>query len=153
SFQLFRTRARNAKPDLDMGDTAAKGNLREVLRLTEGIPLSIELAASRMDEFTLSEIASELEKKRVEFLRRDSPAPDRRHASLAACIEWTLNQLPPIVQELFPRLSVFAGGFFADDAETICEIGNATVHLNVLMKYSLLIREDLLGRSRYRMLQ
>jgi predicted ATPase/predicted phosphodiesterase len=151
SFHLFRERARAAKPGWEVHDDVAT-DVKEILRLTEGIPLSIELVGARMGEFTLSEIASEL-RDRIGFLRRDGPAANQRQASMEACIDWTLNLLPPIALCLLHRLSVFAGGFFADDAETICEISNAADQLRVLMKYSLLSRDELLGRSRYRMLE
>jgi len=55
--------------------------------------------------------------------------------------------LPVETQELFSRLSVFAGGFFAENVAEVCETTDAVRELGILTKYSLLIREESLGRK------
>jgi len=153
SFQLFLERSRKArrKHNWTVSDDDASA-VSAILGLTEGIPLAIELVAARMDQYTPAEIASRL-KTRIDPLKREGPPNNERHRSIEACIEWTLNLLPTPAQELFPKLSVFAGGFFGDDADKICETIGTAGQLGWLMKYSLLSRTDLLRRSRYAMLE
>ena len=154
SFQLFSARAHGANVEAAAGDHAgADPKLVEVLQMTAGIPLAIELVAARSRESPLFEIASALDKKRVEVWGREGAEADQAHASLVACFEWTMALLPAAARELLPRLSVFAGEFFADAAEAVCEVANVSDHLRLLVQYSLLTQEELLRQNRYRMLE
>ena len=50
----------------------------------------------------------------------EGPGPVARHRSLAAAVDWSFRLLPEPEQELFARLSVFAGGCDARAAHRVC---------------------------------
>jgi hypothetical protein len=112
SFELFRERAQAAQPNWNVTDSTAP-IVGQILEMTDGIPLVIAMIASRINEGTVAEIANGL-KERPELQHRERAGANERQASIAA-FEWSLNLLPAAAQELFPKLAVFAGGFFADD--------------------------------------
>lgn len=152
SFQLFCDRARLKKPswDLTLGEAPL---VAEILDLTDGIPLSIELIAAWLDRIVLTELRDGLKKKRLEYLKRSGPSvEERRHASMRACIDWSFDLLPREEKNLFPKLSVFSGGFFAGDAAQVCQVKNAAPLLDSLRQHSLLMWDESLGETRYRML-
>ena len=123
SFRLFRDRARLKVSNWELHPNQVS-LLTEILELADGIPLSIELAAARVGSRPLSSMRDGLEKSRLEFLRHTGPAPDeKRHASIQACIDWSLKLLSQKERRLFTKLSVFAGGFFCDDVSKICSVG------------------------------
>ncbi len=152
SFQLFRERARAKRPGWDAGPVEAP-LVGEILGLTDGIPLSIELAAARVDRISLPTLRDGLQRNRSEFLKRTGPTiEEQRHASMWACIDWSFKLLSTEEQALFPRLAVFAGGCFAEDVEAICDVQDTPALLDSLFGQSLLAWEESLNRTRYRML-
>lgn len=152
SFKLFRDRARLKRSDWNAGPAEAP-LVAEILELTDGIPLSIELAAARIDSQPLVSIRHGLRSNRMDFLKGAGPTvEEKRHAGIEACIDWSFNLLSPEEQALFPRLSVFVGGFFSEDASHVCEVEDVSPLLDSLRGQSLLVWEELLGRTRYRML-
>ena len=152
SFQLFRERARLKKPDWDVREGEAP-LIAQILELTDGIPLSIELAAAWVDRVALQALRDGLERNRSEYLRRSGPSvEEKRHAGITACIDWSFNLLSAKEQALFAGLSVFAGGFFAEDVAQVCQAKNASSRLDALRGNSLLLWEESLGETRYRML-
>jgi predicted ATPase/class 3 adenylate cyclase len=152
SFKLFCERARRKNTDWDVSPANA-AIAAEILELTDGIPLSIELAASWTDRIVLAELRDGLKKKRSEFLKKSGPGTEeKRHASIEACIGWSFNLLSKPEKDFFPKLSVFVGGFFAEDAVQVCETKNASTLLDTLQGHSLLTWEESLARTRYRML-
>src|ERR1019366_4210147 len=128
-FEFFRERARAARHAWDVGEGNAD-QVAQVLALTEGIPFKIEIVASHMDVYTLDEIIKGF-KEHSDLQRLQGVGINERHASIGACIDWSLNFLPLAARELFPKLSVFAGGFFADDVQEVCGTKEAAEHLGV----------------------
>jgi len=134
SYQLFtgvaRQRDASWQPDDD-------GAMREVLEATDGLPYLIELVAPVAPKRTLRQIANEL-KTRLGEVR--SQAPDdllkEQHASVRACLAWSLGRLPGEASEALPRLAIFAGGFDAEAAEAVA--ATPLADLDVLVDASLL---------------
>lgn len=152
SFNLLHERARFVKLGWKITDADAPV-VAEILELTDGIPLAIELTAAWVNRRSLAEIRTGLRSSRADWLRWSGPdLKGHRHASLGACIEWSFNLLGPEEQVLLPRLSVFAGGFFPEDATDVCGVENARALLDSLDERSLLVRAESLGRTRYQML-
>jgi predicted ATPase len=89
----------------------------------EGLPLAIELAAARLSVLSLSEIRSRLHKRLEPLAGRDGLAPVR-HQTLRATIDWSHDLLSHGERIVFRRLSVFAGGWTLEAAETVCTGGN-----------------------------
>ena len=152
AFKLFRERARAKKTNWEAGDPDI-ANVARILEATEGLPLAIELAAARVGDFALGDIARGLAERRMTFLQRAGPAvEERRHASMNACLDWSFNLLSEPEKALFLKVSVFSGGFFAEDVEQICGSEDAGGLLDSLRAHSLLSWTEVLGRTRYRML-
>jgi len=96
------------------------GVLQEVVRQLDGIPLAIELAASRLGTLSPTQLAQRLD-RRFRLLgdrRSDRPA---RHATLLAAFDWSWELLTPEEQRALAVLSVFDGGFGLEAAEEILE--------------------------------
>jgi predicted ATPase len=119
--QLFVDRAQTVRPDFQVTRQNAPAVAALCARL-EGIPLAIELAASRAQVLTPKEMLSQLE-HRFDFLvsrRRDAAA---RHRTLRAAIDWSFRLLSPELGRFFARLSVFRGGWTVEAAEAVCAEG------------------------------
>ncbi len=84
----------------------------------DGLPLALELAAAWSDLLTPAEILQRLE-FRFDLLVSHYRAVPLRHRSLYAMIDWSHAQLPPALQQLFARLSVFRGGWNVEAAQAI----------------------------------
>ncbi len=89
----------------------------------------------------------------MEYLKRTGPTvEEKRHAGIQACIDCSFSLLSPEEQTLFPKLSTFAGGFFSEDVAQVCQVENLAPLLDSLKGQSLLVWEESLGSTRYRML-
>lgn len=93
--------------------------IAEICRRLDGMPLAIELAAAQLRTFTVDELASLLDER----FRLLSGGPRRalaRHQTLRALIDWSYDLLTGDQQLLLDTLSVFAGGFTLDAAQSVC---------------------------------
>jgi predicted ATPase/DNA-binding SARP family transcriptional activator len=118
SVQLFAERARNASPAFRLDSATAVPVARICLRL-DGIPLALELAASRIAHLAPAELAARLDDTLATLAGRIHGVPDRQ-ATLAATLDWSHDLLADDERAVFRRLSVFAGGFGLDAAEQVC---------------------------------
>ena len=109
--ELFRQRARAARPDADLPADA----VRELCGRLDGLPLAAELAAARVRVMSVAEIARRLD-DRFAVLRGGARDAPQRHRTLHAVIDWSWNLLDPAGQAAMRALSVFPGGFTADAA-------------------------------------
>ncbi|BCM88215.1 putative HTH-type transcriptional regulator [Abditibacteriota bacterium] len=117
SVQLFTDRAHGARSDWRLLPREAS-TLISLLHRLEGVPLAIELIASRAGVLSLEHMLIRLSQGLQWVSSRDQHRPVR-HRSLHAVLEWSLQLLPVHQQEIFARLSVFHGGWTLDDAATI----------------------------------
>lgn len=148
AFALFRERARARDHNWDARSPADIVAATDILRLVDGIPLAIELAAAWVDSRTLAEIRTGL----GNLLERRGPGTTSCHQSMRACLDYSFDLLPNDARDALPMLAVFAGGFFAEDVEAVCGMTAAGEVLLTLHERNLLTREERLGRSRYAML-
>ncbi len=121
--------------------------ISQIVRLLEGMPLGIELAASWIRVMSSDTIASEIEKN-LGFLaakRRDVP---KRHQSLRAAFNQSWRLLGGEARDAFRRASVFRGGFTAEAVEAVA--GASLPVLSSLVTRSLLRRTS---DDRYEMLE
>jgi predicted ATPase/class 3 adenylate cyclase len=153
AFKLFRERATHAKSDWELtGDNVL--TVAEILELTEGIPLAIELAAARLSSLQLLEIRQGLGKGgRLDFLRRHPSGGDPRHDSMEACLDWSFGLLKKEERALFAALSIFSGGFFIGDVQEVCQFPTASRLIESLREASLVDSAESRGLVRCRMLQ
>ena len=85
----------------------------------DGIPLAIELAAAKVKVLSVEQISERLEES-FKLLKSESRTADPRHRTLRATIDWSFVLLSEEEKALFPRLSVFAGGWSLEAAEKVC---------------------------------
>ncbi len=126
--------------------------MAELVRRLEGIPLALELAASRAQVLTPAQMLAQIE-RRFDLLtsrRRDLPA---RHRSLRAVLDLSYQMLPPDVARFFAGLSVFRGGWTSEAAEAICQEPRALDFLALLRENSLIFAEESAAGMRFRMLE
>jgi predicted ATPase len=154
---LFGARAASTRPGFRVTE-ANVGLVRSICHRLDGMPLAIELAASRVATLALRDIADRLDHQFRLLDARDTASP-RRHSGLDTAVQWSYDLLSESEQLLFERLSVFAGGFTLDDAEAVA--GDARLpprgvaaHLSALVSRSLVQLEEISPeRGRYRMLE
>jgi predicted ATPase len=93
--------------------------IAELCARLDSLPLAVELAAARANALTPSQILERIA-GRLHLLKGGRDA-DPRQRTLRATIEWSYELLTPDEQELFARLSVFAGGCTLEAAEEVCD--------------------------------
>ena len=118
SIRLFAERALTAKPDFALSEDNASFVAQICSRL-DGIPLAIELAASRVRMLTPEQIAARLD-DRFRLLTGGSRTALARHQTLRATIDWSYSLLSEEEKVLFRRLAVFVGGWTLEAAEAVC---------------------------------
>jgi predicted ATPase/class 3 adenylate cyclase len=141
---FFVTRARAVDPSFT--ETPAVTEL--CVRLDQ-LPLALELAAARTALFSPKQLLERLS-ERLDLLKGDRDT-DPRQRTLRATIEWSYDLLTVGEQELFGRLSVFAGGCSYEAAEQVA--GAEPDPLQSLLDKSLLRRRETEHGPRYWMLE
>jgi len=151
---LFVERARTVAPQFSVARLDQADAVLEICRRLDGIPLAIELAASRMSSMTASEVHDRLD-QRFRLLigsRRNL----ERHQTLRHAVAWSYDHLDQAERALLERCAVFAGGF---DLESACAVSGSDDDYAVLNLLDALVRKSLLvadrssGRTRFSMLE
>ena len=152
---LFRARARaigqrGFEPDDPDTPQAARAGIdreiRAIVAALDGLPLAIELAASRTRLLSLPDLQRQLQ-HRFRLLQDRATDRPERHRTLRAALQWSWELLTPAHRQHLSRLSVFLTPFDLERAEAVLG-GTALSDLEELLDRSLLQREG----SRYRML-
>jgi tetratricopeptide (TPR) repeat protein len=94
--------------------------VREAVRLLDGLPLAIELAAARIRVLSPAQLVERL-KYRFSLLA-GARGTAARQATLRAAIDWSWNLLTPWEQSALAQCSVFEGGFTLEAAEAVLEL-------------------------------
>ncbi len=166
---LFVDRARQVKYNFTLTETNAP-IVAEICTRLDGLPLAIELAAARINQFSLRKLADQLHHRLMVLV--DGPSNlTTRQRTMRDAIHWSYGLLSPTEQGLFARLGVFLGGCNLSSAEKVCSEdegrGQATGNgisqlaitsiqpsLTALVNKSLLhLREGKNGEIRYTMLE
>ena len=100
------------------GATADRAALLEVVRLLDGLPLALELAAVRLSVLTPAQLRDRL-RDSPDLLKDTRPGRLERHRSLRATVEWTLELLDEAPRALFTRLGAFAGPVELEEVEAV----------------------------------
>jgi non-specific serine/threonine protein kinase len=154
AVELFAERAAAAVPGFQV-TTANRADVIRLCQRLDGIPLAIELAAVRLRALPLPELTRRLD-NRFQILTSGRRGAVPRHQTLRTAIEWSHQLCTPAEQDLWARLSVFAGTFdLAAVSEVCADPGTpreqAIAALVGLVDKSVVIREAG-DASRYRML-
>ena len=140
AVRLFVERARAVDAAFELDDENVHAVVHVCERL-DGLPLAIELAAARSKLLPPAALGRRLDRS-LDFLTggpRDAPA---RHQTLRSTLEWSYELLSDQERTLFRRLTVFAGGWSLDAAESVCGNGG----LDVVEVLSSLVDESLVRR-------
>jgi predicted ATPase/DNA-binding XRE family transcriptional regulator len=156
SIRLFVERAMAVKSNFALTDQNATA-IAQICQHLDGIPLAIELAAARMRIMTAEEIAAHLD-DRFDLLSHGTRVPIPHHQTLRAAIDWSYSLLSEDERVLFRRLSVFAGGWTLEVAESICvgvglDQNDIFAALSHLVDKSLVNVETKDSTSRFQMLE
>jgi len=151
---LFLERAHRVVSDVELDQPGQAEAVVEICRRLDGIPLAIELAASRMASMTASEVRDRLDDRfRLLVGSRRSLS---RHQTLRHAVAWSYDLLSDDEKLLLDRCSVFAGGF---DLQSACAVADSDDeyavldHLDALVRKSLLTADRSSGHTRYSMLE
>ncbi len=139
AVQLFVQRARAVRSDFSLNPHNAS-TIAHICARLDGLPLALELAASRLRLFTIENLLERLSAPLDALVGGPRDASERQR-SLRATLEWSLTLLEASEQQLFARLGVFTGGFDLEAAEAIGG-PNVLAPLEVLVEQSLVRSEN-----------
>jgi predicted ATPase/class 3 adenylate cyclase len=156
AVNLFVERARSVAQRFSLAEADEAEAVVEICRRLDGIPLAIELAASRMASMTATEVRDRLDQRfRLLVGSRRGLA---RHQTLRHAVAWSYDLLGDAEKALLERCSVFAGGF---DLQSACALAGSDDSddyaildlLDALVRKSLLVADRSSGRTRFSMLE
>lgn len=156
AVELFLQRARLVRPDcISTDDDVALA--ADICRRLDGVPLAIELAATRMRSLSLIDIRDGLS-DRLQLLTSGLRTSVPRQQTLRASEDWSHALLDEPERVVFRRLAVFSGGFDLDAAlATVrgADVPNSRTanYLAQLVEKSLVIADNTRHTTRYRMLE
>ena len=152
---LFVQRAAAVRPAFRLTAHNAATVAQVTIEL-DGLPLAIELAASRVKLLAPDAILARLE-SRLSILTGGARDLPERQRTLRGTIEWSHDLLHSEEQRLFARLAAFSGGWTLEAAETVCAPGltlSALDGLDSLIDQSLVRRvDDVADGARFAMLE
>ena len=143
AVRLFTDRALAVSPRFQV----TKENARAVAAITarlDGLPLAIELAATRTKVLTPEQMLPRLE-ERLSILTSGPRTLPERQRTLRDAIAWSHDLLDAAERGLFARLSVFTGGWTLESAEAICDPEG--LGLDLLERLTSLVDQSLVRRS------
>jgi len=160
AVDLFVQRARLHRPDFQLA-TDNMDAVIEICRRLDGLPLAIELVATRIKLLSPPDLLTRLG-QRLPLLTGGPRNLPVRQQTMQDTIAWSYDLLNADHQQLFRYLSVFAGGWTLDAAEGVCGEDSShgrTSAVNVLDGLSALVDQSLVQQiehhdaSRFMMLE
>lgn len=157
AVRLFTARAAAASPGFDVdGDNAA--SVAAICRRLDGIPLALELAATRVRALGAKTLLSRLDDRFALLTSGHRDAPERQR-TLQAVIDWSWRLLPTAERTVLRRLAIHRDGCTLDSAEAVCS-GDGVRPTEVLDLLARLVDRSLVvatetpaGGRRYRLLE
>ena len=154
SVRLFTERAAAVRPGFDV-DAQTLGDIVQVVRRLDGMPLALELAAARLRTLSLPELATGLS-DRFRLLTTGNRTALPRHRTLRAVIAWSWDLLGAHERTVAERVSVLPGGVTPASATAVCA-GTSVPAAEIPELLAALVDRSLLQLSpdagRYRMLE
>jgi predicted ATPase/Tfp pilus assembly protein PilF len=144
SVQLFVWFIQQRDPSFELTEENAN-HIAEICRRLDGVPLALELVSPKVKLLGLPTLLARLERALPVLTGgpRDLPA---RQQTMEGAIRWSYDLLKPAEQALFRRLSVFAGGWTLDAAESVVIIEAEPVD-DVLRGMEALVDQSLLRQT------
>jgi predicted ATPase/class 3 adenylate cyclase len=154
--RLFIERAQAFTPGFSIIHSDDAAAVTEICRRLDGIPLAVELAASRMASMTASDVRDRLD-HRFQLLVGSRRGLER-HQTLRQAVAWSYDLLDKSEKALLDRCSVFFGGFDLQSACAIAGLDDSDEYavldlLDALVRKSLLTVDRSARRARYSMLE
>jgi predicted ATPase/DNA-binding SARP family transcriptional activator len=118
AINLFVERATAVSATFALTDQNATA-VAHLCRFLDGLPLAIELAASRVRHLAVTEIVDRLNHS-IQLLTSGRRAALPRQQTMHAAIDWSYSLVSEQEAILFRRLSVFSGGFTLAAVEAVC---------------------------------
>ncbi|TDB88984.1 BTAD domain-containing putative transcriptional regulator [Actinomadura sp. 7K534] len=157
AVRLFATRAAASSRRFRL-DEATAGPVGELCRRLDGIPLALELAATKVRTLGVAGIVDRLD-DRFRLLSSGHRGAPARQRTLTAMIDWSWDLLTEPERAVLRRLSVHADGCAAESAEAVCAgpdvpAGEVLDVLARLVDRSLVVMTERPGEGpRYRLLE
>jgi len=155
AVSLFVDRATAVDPLFSLADDDVP-IVAEICARLDGLPLAIELAASRVRLLPPRLLLERLEPALPMLVGGPRDAPGRQR-TLEAAIGWSHDLVDEAPRALFRRLSVFAGGWTLDTvmdvADPVGDLGDVLGVLESLVQHSLVHRVPGDTQGRLRMLE
>jgi len=139
AVRLFTERALAVQPRFRLTSENAQA-VAEITARLDGLPLAIELAATRVKVLTPQQMLPRLERS-LSLLASDGRTLPERQRTLRGAIAWSYDLLNKPEQGLFRQLSVFSGGWTLEAAGAIAE--PERLDLEVLEGLSALVDKSL----------
>ena len=143
AVRLFTERALAVRPEFRLTEENAPA-VAEIIARLDGLPLAIELAATRTKVLTPQAMLPRLQ-QRLSILTAGARTLPERQRTLRDAIAWSYDLLDAAERRLFARLSVFAGGWTLESAEVVCD--PADLGLDVLDGLTSLVDKSLARRT------
>ena len=145
---LFVDRVSAREPAFRLDATNAR-DVIEICRRLDGLPLAIELAASRVPSLGVRALREKLDEGLAVLGGGPDDSPER-HRTLDAAIAWSYDMLDAHEQQVFRQLAVFNGGWDAAAAAAVADASQGD--LDALVERSLLRRDLAIANPRFTML-
>jgi predicted ATPase/class 3 adenylate cyclase len=139
---LFQSRARAVLPTFSITAENAR-DVARLVRLLDGLPLAIELAAARVRVLPPKRILERMG-RRFDLLAGQRGAGSARQSTLRGAIDWSWGLLSAVERAALAQCAVFEGGFDLEAAEAVLDLSDwpdapwATDILESLVDQSLL---------------
>ncbi|WP_377297687.1 ATP-binding protein [Rhizobium sp. SGZ-381] len=118
AVELFCSKARASSSSFEFRDEDVSAVL-DICERLDGIPLALEMAASRMDLLDVQQMAKRLD-DRFSVLTKGRRTAMPRQQTLRATLDWSHDLLSESEKAVFRRLSVFRSSFELDAALAAC---------------------------------
>jgi predicted ATPase/DNA-binding winged helix-turn-helix (wHTH) protein len=142
AVQLFIATTRALHSDFSPnGENLAA--IAAICRRLDGIPLAIDLAATRVATLGLQQVAAGLD-NRLGMLTGGRRTALPRHQTLRATLDWSYELLPGPERMVMQRLAVFAGDFTAEAASLVAAGGKVAAS-DVLRSLANLVTKSLVN--------
>ncbi|TDO35246.1 putative ATPase [Kribbella sp. VKM Ac-2527] len=152
AVELFVARAAAADRAFKLDESTAPA-VSVLCRRLDGIPLALELAATRVRALGVTGLVARLD-DRFRLLATGHRGAAPRQQTLMAMIDWSWDLLSSVEQTVLRRLAVHADGCTADAAEQVCAVDDDVLDILVrLVDRSLVVAVHGTDGPRYRLLE
>jgi predicted ATPase/class 3 adenylate cyclase len=156
AVQLFVARAAARDRTFVLGEANAEA-VTSICRRLDGIPLAVELAASRLGALAVTDVEARLD-DRFRLLTTRNRTALAHQQTLRAMVDWSYDLLATPEQVVLCRSSIFAGSFTLESAERVCAGGDIESDdvmdvITSLVDKSLVEADTFESAVRYRLLE